>query len=210
MIRVAVVDDHAIVRRSLAGVLGDCVDLRVVGEFPSATACLSCPELDEVDVLLLDLLMPGCNGMDALPRIREAAPHARVLVFSGLDDELYGPVLLKMGAAGYLSKSVPPGDIAEAIRTVHLGGRVASQPLREALHPGPSDTEREAVHHRLSAREQEVFLHLARGKRLIHVAELMGISIKTASTYRTRILEKMGLTSNTDMTRYALANRLIL
>ncbi len=209
MIRVAVIDDHAIVRLGVSSLLADAVDLRVVGVFASAQEFLASAQLQDTDVALLDLVMPGCNGLDALPRLREAAPQVRILVFSGLAEDLYAPVVLRMGASGFLAKDRPPESIVQAVRTVHLGGFVAS-PAARAAPAGTRPGSQPQAHRQLSRREYEVFVQLARGHRLTKAAELLGISVKTASTYRARVLYKMQLQSNTELTRYAMANGLIL
>jgi two-component system invasion response regulator UvrY len=210
IIKVAIVDDHAIVRSGLRQYLADHVDLRVVGEAGTATEALALVDTIDVDVLLLDLAMPGQNGTDAIPALRARAPGTGILVLSGYPAELYAAHLLRIGANGYLNKDCQPGEIVEAIRVVARGrsylpahlARLAPQAIQTRAGEGPA-------HSKLSEREFGVLLRLARGGTAGQIAQDMAVSVKTVSTYRARVFQKMGLGSNTDLTYYALKNGLI-
>jgi two-component system invasion response regulator UvrY len=206
IIQVGLVDDHAIVRSGLRQYLEDQVDLRVVGEASNGSEAVTLVASRRVDVLLLDLAMPGQSGNDAIPSLRAASPGTGILVLSGYPAELYARQLIRQGANGYLNKECPPREIVEAIRVVARGRSylpASVQPL-SVLQAGPL-----SPHESLSQREYQVLLQLARGGTAGQIARDMQLSVKTVSTYRTRIFQKMGLASNTELTYYALKNHLI-
>ena len=164
----------------------------------------------EIDVLVMDLVMPGQSGIDALAMIRAKAPDAGILILSGYPEEQYAINLIRQGASGYLSKDCQPMEIGQAIRTIALGRRYISRSVAELLAQHLDRKEGgAAAHDLLSEREFQVFLKLARGETAGTVATALSLSVKTVSTYRTRLMEKMGLSSNSDLTYYALKNRLI-
>lgn len=210
IIRVGIADDHAIVRSGLRQFLSEHVDLRVAGEAGSAAEAVALVRGTQIDVLLLDVSMPGQDGSDAIPAIRSHAPATGILVLSGYPAELYAPHLIRSGANGYLNKECPPSEIVEAIRTVARGrsylpaslAHLRPLPLAARAAEGP-------LHGRLSEREFQVLLRLARGAAAGQIAQDMQLSVKTISTYRSRIFQKMGLSSNTDLTYYAIKNKLI-
>ena len=208
MIRIAIVDDHAIVREGLRRFFADEVDLRVVGDAANGREALELLRSTEVDVMLLDLSMPDQGGVDALRSIKARAPDLPVLILSGFAAQHYATALLRQGAAGYLNKDCDPEEIARAIRTVALGRRYITPAVAELLAE-QLDTPDKAPHEQLSERELQVFLRLAAGETVGHIADQMSLSVKTVSTYRSRVLEKMGLASNSDLTYYALKNGLI-
>lgn len=209
MIRVGIVDDHAIVRTGLRQFLGEQVDLRVVGEAASGREAIDLVRNTEMDVLVMDLSMPGQSGIDALGMIRAKAPDLAVLILSGYPEEHYAVNLLRQGARGYLNKECDPMEIVQAIRTVTLGRRYISPAVAELLAQQLGRLDAGAPHEQLSEREFQVFLKLARGETAGEIAKALSLSVKTVSTYRTRLLEKMNLSSNSDLTYYALKNRLI-
>ena len=208
MIRVAIVDDHAIVREGLKRFFADEVDLRVVGEAANGREALELLRTTPVDVMLLDLSMPGQGGVDALRAIKARAPQLPVLILSGFAAQHYATTLLRQGAAGYLAKDCDPHEIARAIRTVALGRRYITPAVAELLAE-QLDAPAKAAHEQLSEREFQVFLRLAGGETIGHIAQSMSLSVKTVSTYRSRVMEKMGLASNSDLTYYALKHGLI-
>ncbi|HMM86102.1 MAG: response regulator [Gammaproteobacteria bacterium] len=208
MIRIAIVDDHAIVREGLRRFFADEVDLRVVGDAANGREALELLRSTEVDVMLLDLSMPDQGGVDALRAIKARAPDLPVLILSGFSAQHYATALLRQGAAGYLNKDCDPEEIARAIRTVALGRRYITPAVAELLAE-QLDAPAKAPHEQLSERELQVFLRLAAGETVGHIADRMSLSVKTVSTYRSRVLEKMGLASNSDLTYYALKNGLI-
>lgn len=209
MIRIALVDDHAVVRAGLRQFLSDHVDLRVVAEASTGREALDIVRKELADVILLDISMPDQSGVDALVAIKARAPNLPVLILSGFPEEHYATTLLRQGAAGYLNKDCDPDEIVKAIRTVALGRRYITSGVAERLAAGLTSTGDKPSHEQLSEREFQVFLRLAKGETIGHMAQSMSLSVKTVSTYRTRVMEKMGLESNSDLTYYALKNGLI-
>lgn len=209
MIRVAIVDDHAIVRAGLRQYLAEQVDLRVTGEAANGKEALDLVRAGDLDVLIMDLSMPEHGGVDALAAIKARAPDLPVLILSGFPEAHYATTLLRQGASGYLNKECDPEEIVTAIRTVARGRRYITPGVAELLADGLSGDKDRPVHEQLSERELQVFLRLAKGETISHMAECMCLSVKTVSTYRTRVMEKMKLASNSDLTYYALKNGLI-
>jgi len=210
MIRIGIVDDHAIVRSGLRQFLSDNVDLRVTGEAANGRDALELARGGDVDVLLMDISMPDQSGVDALGAIRARFPDLPVLILSGFPEAHYATALLRQRASGYLNKECDPEDIANAIRTVSRGRRYISPAVAELLADGMAggDTDK-PLHESLSERELQVFLRLAKGETVGDMAKAMFLSVKTVSTYRTRVLEKLKLQTNSDLTYYALKNGLI-
>jgi DNA-binding NarL/FixJ family response regulator len=209
IIRVGIVDDHAIVRTGLRQFLSEQTDLRVTGEAANGREALDLVRAGDVDVLVMDLSMPGQSGVDALAAIRARAPDLAVLILSGFPETHYATTLLKQGASGYLNKECDPEEIVTAIRTVARGRRYITAAVAELLADGLAGGGDKPAHDALSERELQVFLRLARGETVGHIAESMFLSVKTVSTYRTRVLDKLRLASNSDLTYYALKNGLI-
>lgn len=209
MINVAIIDDHAIVRGGLRQFLSEQVDMRVVAEGSSGRDAVDIVRRGDVQVMLLDVSMPGQNGVDALAAVRARAPELPVLILSGFPAEQYAPVLLRQGAAGYLAKDCEPEEIAQAIRTVALGRKYVSREVAELLarQMGPGAVQ--APHEKLSERELQVFLRLAQGETIGKIAESLALSVKTVSTFRSRVMDKLELSSNSELTYYALKNGLI-
>ena len=209
MIRIGIVDDHAIVRSGLRQFLSEHVDLRVTGEANNGREALELARGGEIDVLLMDISMPDQSGVDALAAIKARFPDLPVLILSGFPEAHYATTLLRQGASGYLNKDCDPEDIANAIRTVSRGRRYISPAVAEMLAEGVAGGGDRPAHEALSERELQVFLRLAKGETIGHMAEALFLSVKTVSTYRTRVLEKLQLASNSDLTYYALKNGLI-
>ncbi|URI09180.1 response regulator transcription factor [Aquincola tertiaricarbonis] len=209
MIRIAIVDDHAIVRSGLKQFFSEQVDLRVTGEAANGREALDLVRKGEVDVLVMDLSMPDQSGVDALAAIKARAPDLPVLILSGFPEEHYATTLLKQGASGYLNKECDPEEIVTAIRTVYRGRKYITSGVAQLLADGLSGAGDKAPHETLSEREFQVFLRLAKGETIGHMADSMSLSVKTVSTYRSRVMEKMNLSSNSDLTYYALKNGLI-
>ncbi|MEO7244383.1 MAG: response regulator transcription factor [Rubrivivax sp.] len=209
MIRVVIVDDHAIVRTGLRQFLSEHVDLRVTGEASDGKEVLELLRQGDVDVILMDLSMPGHGGVDALAAVKARAPDLPVLILSGFPEAHYATALLRQGASGYLNKECDPEEIVSAIRTVVRGRRYITPAVAELLADNLSGDADKPLHETLSERELQVFLRLARGETVGHIADSMSLSVKTVSTYRTRVMEKMKLASNSDLTYYALKNGLI-
>jgi two-component system invasion response regulator UvrY len=209
IIKVAIVDDHAIVRSGLRQFLSEMVDLRVVGEAASGREAIDLVRTVEMDVMIMDLSMPGQSGIDALAMIRAKAPDVGILILSGYPEEQYAVNLIRQGASGYLNKECEPMEIVNAIRTIALGRRYISPSVAELIAQQLNRKEGSAAHDLLSEREFQVFLKLAKGETAGDIASALSLSVKTVSTYRTRLMEKMGLSSNSDLTYYALKNKLI-
>lgn len=209
-IKVAIVDDHAIVRAGLKQFLAEQMDLQVVGEASNGREALDLVRAGNLDVLIMDVSMPDHNGVDALAAIKARAPELPVLILSAYPEAHYATPLLKQGASGYLNKECDPQEIVSAVRTLARGRRYITPAVAELLadqlgggkHDGP-------LHEQLSEREFQVFLRLAKGETIGAIAESLSLSVKTVSTYRTRVMEKMKLESNSDLTYYALKNGLI-
>jgi len=210
MIKVGIVDDHAIVRTGLRQFLSEHVDLRVVGEANDGREALELVREGEVDVLLMDISMPEHGGVDALQAIKARYPDLAVLILSGFPEAQYATTLLRFGASGYLNKECPPEDIVEAIRVVARGRRYISPAVAELLADSAlGGADDRPLHEQLSEREMQVFLRLAQGETIGAMAETMFLSVKTVSTYRTRVMQKLKLSSNSDLTYYAVKNGLI-
>ena len=209
MIRIAIVDDHIIVRTGLRQFFSDQVDLRVTGEASNGREALELVRQGDIDVLIMDLSMPEHSGVDALAAIKLRAPELPVLILSGFPEEHYAMTLLKQGASGYLNKECDPEEIVKAIRTLARGRKYITAGVAERLADGIDGKAARPLHEQLSEREFQVFLRLAKGETIGHMAESLSLSVKTVSTYRTRVMEKMGLASNSDLTYYAMTNGLI-
>jgi DNA-binding NarL/FixJ family response regulator len=209
VIRIAIVDDHALVRAGLRQFLCEHVDMRVVAECASAREVMDVVRQEAADVILLDLAMPGQSGVDALYAIKARAENLPVLILSGFPEEHYATTLLRQGASGYLPKDCEPQEIVNAIRTVARGRRYVSSALAQRLAQGLSAPADGPAHEQLSDREFQVFLRLAQGETVGQMAQSLSLSVKTVSTYRTRVMEKMSLQSNSDLTYYAMKNGLL-
>ncbi len=209
MIRVAIADDHAIVRSGLRQFFADHVDLRVTGEACNGQEALDLVRGGEVDVLVMDLSMPAHGGVDALSAIKARFPALPVLILSGFPEAHYATTLLRQGASGYLNKECDPDEIVTAIRTLARGRKYITAAVAELLADGAAGDADKPAHAGLSERELQVFLRLAAGETVGQMAEALHLSVKTVSTYRARVLEKLHLQTNSDLTYYALKNGLI-
>lgn len=207
--RILIADDHPVVRRGLRQLLEEHPDLTVAAEAATGDEVLALIRQDEFDIVILDLTMPGRNGLDVLKDIRHERPALPVLVLSMHPEEHFAVRVLRAGAAGYLTKSAAPEELVGAIRKVTGGGKYVSPTLAEQL---AVVLEREAEgqpHQRLTDREYQIMQLLASGKRVSEVADVLTLSVKTVSTHRARILEKMGLRNNAELTHYAIRNQLV-
>jgi len=207
MIEILVVDDHAVVRQGLRYLLSDGVEFAVVGEVASGQAALDFLAARRVDVVLLDLFMPDSDGLKTLRQIRQQAPATPVLLFSGAPEVEHALAALDAGAAGFASKDSEPAELREAIRRVLAGGRYLGAELAVQLLRGEAGSG-EAEYRRLTSRELEVMAGIARGASLTAIAEELQLSIKTVSTHRRRLLDKLQLDSNAELVRYVLRHGL--
>ena len=197
------------VRAGLRQFFTEQIDFEVVAEAAGGREAIDIVRKGGVDVIVLDIGMPDQSGVDALAAIRARAPELPVLILSGFAEEHYATALLRQGASGYLNKDCDPEEIVRAIRTVARGRRYITAGVAERLAEGLGAGGDVPAHEQLSERELQVFLRLAKGETVGHIAEGMSLSVKTVSTYRTRVMEKMQLASNSDLTYYALKNGLI-
>lgn len=208
MKRILIVDDHAVVRFGLRQFLADTEDLRIEAEADTGAAALELLASDDWDLVLLDMALPDLNGLEVLKRIKRLRPHVPVLIFSMYSEADFAVSALDTGASGYLNKDSPPHQILTAIRTVVGGARYLSPTLAEKLLSGVSSLGQKAPHETLSRREAEVMLQLSKGVSLTRIGESLCVSVKTVSTYRSRVLEKLGVNSNAELTRYVLEHKL--
>lgn len=209
MIRVVIVDDHALIRRGLRESLTDAGDIRVVGEAGDYGELRQLLRDLEFDVLLLDINLPGRSGLDVLHSLAEDAARIRVLVLTMYPEDQYAIRALKAGAMGYLNKSADPEQIVAAVRTLHSGRKFITPAIAEALAERLSVVDSEHPHERLSDREFQTLIRLASGQRLSDIAAELKLSPKTVSVYRARVLEKLEMQSNADLTAYCLRNGLM-
>jgi two-component system, NarL family, invasion response regulator UvrY len=209
MIRILIADDHAIVRAGLKQFIASDGDMRVTGEASGGEETIELVRNGEFDVVLLDIRMPEGSGIDTLKRLKALRPRLPVLMLSGFAEEQYALNLLRAGAAGYISKEAAPTELVKAIRTVVLGRKYVSPELAQILATGVTGETDKPLHAQLSQREFQIFCKLAAGESVSSIADELLISVKTVSTYRTRVLEKMNLKSNADLTYYAIKNGLI-
>ena len=204
MIHLLIADDHPIVREGLKRIVTDCPDMRVVAEATDADEALAKSETTDVDVLLLDITMPGPGFLETVRRLRTERPGLRVLVLSVHPEDHYAVRALRAGAAGYLTKHRTPKELADAIRRVYKGHKYVTESLAEKLALELEQGVSQPPHEALSDREYQVFRMLGSGTSVGAIAAELALSPKTVSTYRTRILEKMHFSSNTELIRYAL------
>jgi DNA-binding NarL/FixJ family response regulator len=208
MTRILLVDDHSVVRSGIRQFLSGTDDLEVTAEAENGVEGLALALQGNVDVVVLDVTLPDINGLEVLKRIRRKKPDLPVLIFSMLSEDDFALPALGAGASGYLSKDSPPGDILAAIRTVANGARYVSPFLAEKLLAGSIITGQHSRHDALSWREMEVMLLLSKGVSLTNIGKQLHLSVKTVSTYRARILGKIGVESNAEVTRYVLEHKL--
>jgi two-component system invasion response regulator UvrY len=209
-IRVAVVDDHQLVRIGLKQIIEGQPDFDWVGEAKNGREALNLLRSTPCDVLLLDLSLPDMSGLDVLRQIKAHHETVATLVLSAFPENQYGLNVLRAGASGFLSKTADDGELCRAIRASMRGGRYLSPELAEMLvSSGLQGAPGEPRHSVLSEREFQIFCKLAEGKSVSEIAAKLFLSVKTISTYRTRILEKMAMKTNADITYYAIKNNLL-
>jgi DNA-binding NarL/FixJ family response regulator len=209
VIKILISDDHAIVREGLKQILADTEDLVVGGEAANGHEVLELIRQEDWDMVLLDLAMPGKDGLETLKELKKEKPKLPVLVLSIYPEEQYAVRALKAGASGYLTKESAPGELIAAIRKVSQGGKYISASLAEKLASHlVADADR-PVHEFLSDREFQVMLLIASGKTVKEIADEMYLSVKTVSTYRVRALSKLGMKNNSEFTYYAIKQGLI-
>ena len=206
--KVMIADDHALFRAGLRSLLEETGEFEVVAEACNGEDALKAVREQEIDVALLDLSMPKQSGIDVLKRMKLLKPDMAVLILSMFPEEQYAVNMLRSGASGYLTKESAPEQVVTALRTVRKGRKYISGEVAELLAETP-DASTAPLHGTLSQREFQIFCKLAAGKSVSEIAVELFLSVKTISTYRTRVLEKMGMHSNADLTYYAIKNGII-
>jgi DNA-binding NarL/FixJ family response regulator len=209
MIRILVADDHAIVRRGLRQIVADESDMEVVGEAQTAQKILDLARQEEWDVIVLNISMPGRGGFEALKALKQTHSKRPVLVLSMYPEDQFAVRAFRAGAAGYMTNESAPEELVQAIRKVVRGGKYVSPSLAEKLAAELGEDAERPPHEALSEREYHVLCLLASGKTVTQIAAEMSLSVKTISTYRARLLEKMRMKTNAEVTRYAIEHRLV-
>lgn len=207
--KILIADDHAILRKGLKQLLVEDQAVHEVGEAATGREALDKLRESQWDLLLLDINMPDRSGLDILRQVHSSYPELRVLVLSGFPEKQYAVNVLRAGASGYLSKEMAPEELLTAVKTVLSGKRYVSAALAELLVTELDTDTTQPAHAQLSEREFQIFCKLAVGHTVSAIANELCLSVKTISTYRSRLMEKMGFTSNADITSYALRNELI-
>ena len=210
MINVLIADDHAVVRRGIRQIISEDPEINVLGEASNSDEIMAQLYDHDWHVFVLDITMPGKNGLDAMMEIKQKRPEIKVLILSMHPEEEIALRALKTGASGYLNKDSVPGELIKAIRKIHGGGRYISSSLAESIAFSIEKDSDLLPHETLSEREFQVMCLIASGNTLSLIAEELSLSIKTVSTYRTRILEKMGMKSNVELTHYAIKHKLVV
>ncbi len=208
-IGILIVDDHTIVREGLKAILSTQPDFRVMAEAADAPSAMRQLAECEIELVLLDIGLPGRSGVDLLKQIKTEYPTIPVLILSNYPEDQYAVRVIKQGAAGYLTKESAPELLVAAIRKAAEGGKYISPAVAEMLFEVVGKAKRAQVHEALSDREFEIFKMIAAGRSLTAIAEHFSVSVKTVSTHRARMLDKTGFLTNADITRYALEHDLI-
>jgi len=209
MIKVVVVDDHAVVREGLKRIISENPGMAVTGEAGDGNEAIRVIQSEPCDVVLLDITMPDKSGLDVLKQLHAESPRLPVLVLSMHSEDQYAVRVLRAGAAGYLTKESAPAKLVQAIRKVVRGGKYVTSTLAEKLVVGLDSDPSKAPHQILSDREYQVLCLIASGKTVSQIAEELALSVKTISTYRVRMLEKLNMKNNAELTRYAIKDGLV-
>lgn len=209
MIHVVLCDDHAVLRRGIRDTLIEASDIRVTGEAGGYSELKEVLRNAPCDVLLLDINMPGRNGLEVLASVKESYPTVRVLMVSMYPEDQYALRCLKAGAQGYANKSGDPVELISAVRTLAQGRKYVTAEVAQMLADSLAQPQAESPHASLSERELQTLIKIASGRRLSDIAEELMLSPKTVSVYRARVLEKLQLTNNAELTVYAIRNQLV-
>lgn len=208
-IKILIADDHAIVREGLKQIVSEEKDMIVCGEADNSDKIMELLEKEKWSILILDINMPGKNGLEILKDVKQLYPDLPVLILSMFSEEQYGLRAIKAGASGYLKKVSAPDELIKAIRKIVGGGKYITESLAEKLADTIGQLKNKNPHELLSDREFEILCNIASGKSAEEISEELSISINTFYTYRNRILEKMSMKSNVELTQYAISNKLI-
>lgn len=209
MIKILIADDHPIVRRGLKELINDETDMRVECEASSAAEVINELRNYKIDVIILDISMPGKSGLDLIADLKKEFSEKPILVLSALAEEIFAKRTLKIGAQGFLNKESAPDELVAAIRKVHAGKRYISYKLAEQMADEIANDSKEFIHDKLSSREFEVLRLLGNGKTVGEVAKTLHLSVTTISTYRARILSKLGLKNNAKIIQFCINEKLI-
>ncbi len=209
MIRILITDDHAIVRRGLKQILEEDREMKIVAEFPNGADALCWTRTNDCDVVLLDIHMPGRSGIEVFKQLHDEKPKLPILIISAHPEDQYAVRLIKAGAAGYMTKEIAPVIVVEAVRHVASGKKYISPAVAEMLANEISVPDGRLPHETLSDREYQIFLLLASAKTVSEIADILALSGKTVSTYRSRIMDKMRLRNNAELMHYAIERHLL-
>ena len=209
MIKVIVAEDHAMFRDGLKRIFGETADITIVAETASGKDTLKLIHETEFDLILLDINLPDINGLTVLKRLSVEKLAHKVLILSMYPDDEYAIRAIRLGASGYLTKDSPADQLISVIRRIAEGGKYVNPELAEKLLFNPQAAMQEPLHTKLSDRELLVFKAIASGESLTSIANKLSLSVKTVSTYRTRVLEKMKIKKNAQLVRYAIKNQLL-
>lgn len=209
MIKVLVADDHAVVRRGLRDILAETGDILVGGEAKTAPEVRELVRTQRFDLIVLDISLPGGNGLELTADIRRERPETPVLILTVHSEQQYAVRAIKAGAAGFLTKESAPEQLIDAVRKIAAGGRYVSAELAETLASLLAGEAPGQPHERLSDREFEILKLLGSGKTVSQIAQKLALSVKTVSTHRTRLLRKMNMKTNAELTHYAVRNGLV-
>jgi len=209
MIQVVLCDDHAMIRRGIRDTLTDSGEIHVSGEAANYTELREVLRAAPCEILVLDLNLPGRSGLEVMASLKESHPHIKTLIVSMFAEDQYAIRCLRAGASGYLNKAGDPADLVVAIRTIRSGRKYVTPSVSEMLVDQLAAPSEESLHSRLSERELQTLIKIASGKKLSDIAEDLMLSPKTVSVYRARLLEKLALSNNAELTVYAIRNALV-
>ncbi|CAN5371724.1 response regulator transcription factor [soil metagenome] len=209
MIKILVVDDHAVVRAGVQHFISQVPDMEIAGEAATAEEAIRLIRSGEWDIVLLDIAMPDKSGVEVLKQIKRIKPELPVLILSMHPESRYAVQILRSGASGYVQKEALASELVNAIKTILRGHKYISPAVAELLTMDPDLDQNKPLHETLSAREYEIFYKLSQGEGVTKIADELCLSVKTVSTYRARVLEKMKMQSNADIIYYAIKQNLI-
>ncbi|MCK5075007.1 MAG: response regulator transcription factor [Calditrichia bacterium] len=209
MINIFIVDDHYLIREGLKKILDREIDISVVGEACNANEAMQFLKDNDCDIIVLDISMPGKSGLELLQELKVEKPKIKTLILSMHPEERFAIRTFIAGASGYITKERAPEELVKAIQKIYCGGKYVSQTLAEKMVFDLDKDNDKALHEKLSDREYQVLCQIGLGKKVNEISNELCLSFSTVNTYRSRILEKMGMTSNAELIRYAIKNNLV-